>query len=155
MNPDKEEIKRLLEILRTLMRMLAFSNREVERRLGLNNSSLTRLFNGQIEAKVEVLLGTARVIGLTYEEFFAFAYPNRHALQNPSEAARRIMSMLEDLRPHQMGAPAPAKSEPERPRVEPVDRGELLEEVKRAVREILDERGDAGEGGGGRAKSGK
>ena len=36
-DPNKEEVRRLLDLLRTLMRMLGFSNREVERRMGLNH----------------------------------------------------------------------------------------------------------------------
>ena len=33
---DEEEVWRLLNLLRSLMRLLGFSNREVERRMGLN-----------------------------------------------------------------------------------------------------------------------
>jgi len=130
MNQDKEEVRRVLEVLQTLMRMLAVSNREVERRLGLQHGTVGRVLSGQIEAKLEVLLGVARALGLEYEEFVAIAYPGRLAAKPESEAARKIRSMLEDLRPQ---ASRSAKA--------PADPGELFHDVKRAVREILEEKG--------------
>ena len=98
MNEDKEEARRLLEVLRTLMRVLGVSNREVERRLELHPSSLTRFFNGQVEAKLELVLGVARALGLEYDELFAFAYPERQ-MGPESAAAQKIRSLLDCLSP--------------------------------------------------------
>jgi transcriptional regulator with XRE-family HTH domain len=130
MSQEKDEVRRVLDVLHTLMRMLAISNREVERRLGLQHGTVSRLLNGQIEAKLELLLGVARALGLEYEEFIAIAYPGRLVAKPESEAARKIHSMLEDLRPK---AALPAKA--------PADPAELFHDVKRAVREILEEKG--------------
>ena len=107
--PEKEEVKRLLELLRTLMRMLGFSNREVERRMGLNHGSVSRVFSGIIEAKLDLVLGAARAIGLEYDEFFAFAYPDLRPPEQESEAAGKIRSMLEDLRPLGSGWGVPCR----------------------------------------------
>ena len=98
MKEDEKEVQRLLEVLRTLMRLLGFTNREVERRLGLHPSSLTRFFNGQVEAKLELVLGIGRAIGLEYGELFTFAYPGGADLEE-SEAAQRVRSLLEGLKP--------------------------------------------------------
>ena len=125
-----------MEVLHTLMRMLAISNREVERRLKLNHATVSRLINGTIEAKLETILGVARAIGLDYEEFFSFAYPGRLTPGPESESARKIRSMLEDLRPGARPAPKPA---PE-PAPGPLERSELYEDVKKAIREIMTER---------------
>lgn len=38
---------------------------------------MTRVFNGQVEAKIELLLAMARAAGLGYGEFFHFAYLER------------------------------------------------------------------------------
>src|SRR5215218_5918631 len=145
MNPDKaekDEVRRLLELLRTLMRMLAFSNREVERRMELNHSTLSRVFGGVVEAKLELVLGVARAIGLEYDEFFALAYPDRRAAAAESPAARKIHSMLQDLRPAGFSAPA-RQEEPaaalRAPLAEPTSRGELLADLKQAIREIMGE----------------
>jgi transcriptional regulator with XRE-family HTH domain len=128
MSQEKAEVRRVLDVLQTLMRMLAVSNREIERRLGLQHGTVSRILNGQIEAKLEVLLGVARALGLEYDEFVAIAYPGRSAAKPESEAARKIRSMLEDLRPQAAKASMP------------VDQAELFHDVKRAVREILEEK---------------
>lgn len=129
MSQEKAEVRRVLDVLQTLMRMLAVSNREVERRLGLQHGTVSRILNGQIEAKLEVVLGIARALGLDYDEFVAIAYPGRPVAKPESEAARRIRSMLEDLRP-QAARSAQSPAEP----------GDLFHDVKRAVREILEEK---------------
>jgi hypothetical protein len=140
MNPDKpekDEVRRLLELLRTLMRMLAFSNREVERRMELNHSTLSRVFGGVVEAKLELVLGVARAIGLEYDEFFALAYPDRRAAEAESPAARKIRFMLQDLRPAGFSAPArqeePAAAALRVPLAKPTSRDELLADLKQAV----------------------
>jgi transcriptional regulator with XRE-family HTH domain len=139
---EKEEVRRLLDLLRTLMRMLGFSNREVERRMGLNHGSVSRVFSGHIEAKLELVLGAARAIGLEYDEFFAFAYPDLRPPDRESEAARKIRSMLEDLRP--LGSrlvravPPPAEIPPPPP-AEPLNRDELLADFKKVLREMMSE----------------
>src|SRR3954454_1232930 len=56
---DEEEVRRLLNLLRSLMRLLGFSNREVERRMGLNQGQVSRVLSGQIEAKMALVLGVA------------------------------------------------------------------------------------------------
>jgi transcriptional regulator with XRE-family HTH domain len=141
-DPDKDEVRRLLDLLRTLMRMLGFSNREVERRMGLNHGSVSRVFSGHIEAKLDLVLGAARAIGLEYDEFFAFAYPDLRPLERESEAARKIRFMLEDLRPpgRRMGQPGPTPVEtPPPPPAEPPSRDELLADFKKLLREMMSE----------------
>ena len=140
-DPNQEEVRRLLDLLRTLMRMLGFSNREVERRMGLNHGSVSRVFSGIIEAKLELVLGAARAIGLEYDEFFGLAYPDLRPLERESEAARRIRSMLEDLRPSgsRLGRSAPPPEAPPPPPAEPLSRDELLADFKKVLREMMSE----------------
>ncbi len=124
------------------MRMLGFSNREVERRMGLNHGSVSRVFSGHIEAKLELVLGAARAIGLEYDELFAFAYPELRHPQRESEAARKIRTMLEDLRPHgnRQVRPVPAPVEPPPPPpAESLNRDELLADFKKMLRDLMSE----------------
>jgi transcriptional regulator with XRE-family HTH domain len=137
---DKTETRRLLEVLRTVLRILGVSNREVERRLELNNSTITRVFSGQVEAKLDTVLGIVRAIGLGYDEFFALAYPERRSPSNQSEASRKVRALLEELRP--MGKTL-AQEEPAAPAgrvaaASPLSREELAEDLQKAVREILE-----------------
>jgi transcriptional regulator with XRE-family HTH domain len=125
MKEDKDEVRRLLGVLHTLMRMLGVSNREIERRLKLHPSSLTRLFNGQVEAKLELVLGIARALGLDYSELFAFSYPEGSAPE-PSEAALRVRSLLEGLQP------------PKRRPAPPQPKDDDYSDVVRSVRELVE-----------------
>jgi transcriptional regulator with XRE-family HTH domain len=143
MKADKEEVQRLLDVLRTLLRMLGISNREVERRLELKHSAVTRLFGGQVEAKLELVLGIVQAVGLGHDEFFAFAYPERRAAEEETAAARRIRTLLEDLHPKGIRAAPPAEKRPAAARPAPaaqaVDRDEMLRDLKKVVREVLGE----------------
>jgi transcriptional regulator with XRE-family HTH domain len=107
---DEEEVRRLLNLLRSLMRLLGFSNREVERRMGLNQGQVSRVLSGQIEAKMALVLGVARSIGLEYDELFAFAYPEPRPADQESASARSVRSLVEDILPSagRLGRPVPA-----------------------------------------------
>lgn len=104
--PEDPEIQRILDVMQTLLRVLDLSNREIERRLSLSPSYLTRVFTGYVEVKLEHILSIARAMGLTPAEFFEFAYPETS--EPPSEAAKTIRARLAKLQPSRPpGSPAP------------------------------------------------
>jgi transcriptional regulator with XRE-family HTH domain len=142
-SPDKEEIRRLLDVLRTLLRMLGVSNREVERRLKLKHSAVTRLFSGVVEAKLELVLGIVRVVGLEYDEFFGFVYPERRTPAEQSAAARRINSLIQDLHPAPFRAAPPVSErpapQPAPPAMDAAGREEMLRDLREVVRQVLKE----------------
>lgn len=121
---DKTEIQRILDLLRMLIRISGLPNREVERRLKLSPSYLSRLFGGYLEVKLEHVLGISRALGLKPAEFFAFAYPEGPL--DPSEAYQRIRNVLQTLQPTRQEAPPP-KPEP----------AITAEEVERRIQEAL------------------
>lgn len=116
----REETQRILRKLRTALRLLGFTNREIERRLGYTPSYLSRLFSGQIELRFEHVVDITEAMGLTVAEFFAFAYPDRHEL--PSDSGRLLTEILEDIKP------SPPEREPE-PLVTP----EMFEKILAAL----------------------
>ncbi len=120
---DKGEIQRILDLLRMLIRISGLSNREVERRLKLSPSYLSRLFGGYLEVKLEHILGISRALGLKPSEFFAFAYPEGPL--EPSEAYRRIRNVLQTLQPIRQEPP---------PKPEPAI---TAEEVERRIQDAL------------------
>lgn len=120
---DKTEIQRMLDLLRMLIRISGLSNREVERRLKLSPSYLSRLFGGYLEVKLEHILGVSRALGLKPAEFFAFAYPEGPL--DPSEAYQRIRGVLQTLHPSR--PEPPAKAEP----------AITAEEVERRIQDAL------------------
>jgi Helix-turn-helix len=84
----KPEIQHMLTVLKTAMRVLGYSNRDIERTLGLSASYLSRLFSGVIELRFEHIVDISRAMGLELEEVMYFAYP--HPKQPPSAAAIRL-----------------------------------------------------------------
>jgi len=103
MRPETEHI---IQILRTAMRVLGFTNREVEQKLGVSGGYLTRLFNGTMELRFEHVVDIARAIGLEPEEVFHLAYPQPR--NPPTDSAQRLREMFP-------GAPPP----PVEPQPEP------------------------------------
>ena len=93
----KEQKERVIRMLRTALRLLGLTNREIERRLGYTPSYLTRLFSGQIELRFEHIAEIVDAMGMTTEEFFQFAYPVR--TDERSDPAIKLNEMLEELRP--------------------------------------------------------
>jgi transcriptional regulator with XRE-family HTH domain len=90
------EVERLLKLTQTALRLLNLSNREVERRMGLSPSYLSRLFGGTIELKVQHVLAICDAAGLHPVEFFRLAYPE--APEPPSEAATALFAAVRPFR---------------------------------------------------------
>lgn len=90
------ETRRLLDVMRLAIRVLGYSNREVEQKIGTSGSYLSRLFSGLIELKVDHVTEIARAIGLEPEELFQLAFPKRR--KETSLAAARLQDALADPR---------------------------------------------------------
>lgn len=126
----QKEAERIIGKLKLAIRLFGYTNREIERRLGYTPSYLTRLFSGQIELRFEHVVEIARAMGLTADEFFAFAYPARS--ERLSKAAQQLETLLEDLRPSARPRPLEASANP----------GELTEEelnlkIRRELERLL------------------
>jgi AcrR family transcriptional regulator len=119
-----------MELLRTIVRLLGHTNRDVERRANLNHATAVRYFRGEGEPKLEFLLGVLRAIGLEYWEFFEIAYPQR---SQPSAAGQKLQRLLAQLFP---GSARLAPTAP--PESDELDK--RFEEVRREVRAMLEEK---------------
>jgi transcriptional regulator with XRE-family HTH domain len=125
MRPETNaEILRILDLLRTLIRILGLSNREIERRVGFSPSYLSRLFGNYLELKYEHVLEISRALGITPREFFELAYPDN--AEAPTESMKRIRTVLQNMQPSRP-VEAPLKSAP----------GLSAEEVERRIQEAL------------------
>jgi transcriptional regulator with XRE-family HTH domain len=139
MNPETNaEILRILDLLRTLIRILGLSNREIERRAGFSPSYLSRLFGNYLELKYEHVLEISRALGITPCEFFELAYPDN--AEAPTESMKRIRNVLQNMQPSRPVEPPP-KPAP----------GLSAEEVERriqeALRQVFQDLGRSGSGG--------
>jgi transcriptional regulator with XRE-family HTH domain len=115
------ESQRLLLVLKQAMKVLGFINRDVEAKLGLSGSYLSRLFAGIIELRVAHVVDIARVIGLEPEEIFQIAFPRKD--KPSSVAAAHVWEAL--------GAKTPAP--PEKP---PEDQG-VAPELERVMEKLM------------------
>lgn len=127
---DQDEVKRMLNVLRTSIRLLGLTNREIERRLGLTPSYVSRLFAGAIELKVEHVVAISRAMGLQPWEFFELAYPRRS--DAPTEPFRAIRGLLRDMQPASESAAAP-------PQPAGFTDEEIEEKIQMSVRKVLRE----------------
>ena len=88
----KPETEHVIQVIRSAMRVLGFTNREVERRLGVSGGYLTRLFGGTMELRFEHIVDISRAIGLEPQELFELIYTQPR--QPPTEAVQRIREMF-------------------------------------------------------------
>ena len=88
------EVRRLRTMLKAAMKVLGFTNRDVERKLGLSGSYLSRLFSGMIDLKVDHVVAISQVIGLEPDEMFQIAFPKKKKAASP--AALRLKESLEE-----------------------------------------------------------
>jgi transcriptional regulator with XRE-family HTH domain len=93
MRPQTEHI---LQILKTAMRILGCTNREMERKLGVSGGYLSRLFAGTMELRFEHIVDIAEALGLSVEEVFRFAYPEPRTL---TDAALRLQGATGSFQP--------------------------------------------------------
>jgi transcriptional regulator with XRE-family HTH domain len=128
----ENHVDRILRMLQVAIRMLGFSNREIERRLGWTPSYMTRILKGNIELKIEHVVDIAGALGLSPREFFLFAFPDRG--EPPSPAALKLDELMEDLRPAKARKPEPGKPESE-PRV--VTHDELDQKIESALQSFF------------------
>jgi transcriptional regulator with XRE-family HTH domain len=122
----------MLTMLKTSMRVLGFTNRDVERKLGLSSSYLSRLFSGLIELKFQHIVDISRAIGMEPEEMLHFAYPQQK--QPPTDAAVRMRSLIS-------GAPqVPSRAAPAQPPAQSTPTQEEIEEMMtRTIRKLFGE----------------
>ncbi|HEV8580628.1 MAG TPA: helix-turn-helix transcriptional regulator [Thermoanaerobaculia bacterium] len=65
----------LIKVLKSAIGRLGFTQKEVERRLGLSQGYLSRLFGGKIDLKVDHVVQIANVLQVEPEEMFRLAFP--------------------------------------------------------------------------------
>ncbi len=136
--PASEETRQLMDLLRTLVRTMGYSNAALARKADVSLASLMRYFKGEAEPRLEFVIAVLRAIGLDVREFFELAYPER---EEPTAARQKIDRILGPIRPGRvLESPPPREPEP-RPEAPPLRREDIermLEDFRRDVREIME-----------------
>jgi len=95
-NDDLQEVDRLRSLLASAIQFSGFTQRDIEKKLGLSPGTLSRRLTGGIALKLGHILGVCRVIGLPPSRFFRAAYPE---LEEAGEQAQIVQRLLEQLHP--------------------------------------------------------
>jgi len=83
--PMRPEIRHVLDTLKAAIKVLGYSVRDIEKKLGYSQGYLSRVFSGSIELKMEHIIDVSAALGMAPEEMLAFVYP--HLKDPPSAAA--------------------------------------------------------------------
>jgi transcriptional regulator with XRE-family HTH domain len=131
-----EETEQLLKILRTAVRVLGFTNQEIEDRLGVYHGYLGRLFKGAIQLQFEDVLRIARALDMEPAEIFQLAYPQ--PLNRATEGAKRLRETLQSLQPQAAAAEAPVPAAPA-PTAASALSAAIEQELKRMVQQQFEQ----------------
>jgi transcriptional regulator with XRE-family HTH domain len=89
------ETQRLINLLRSTLRVLGISHREIARRMKMSPSYISKLFSGVSEMRLEHVIRICRAAELEPVEFFSLAYPRQPA--GSSIAARKLRELLQTV----------------------------------------------------------
>jgi transcriptional regulator with XRE-family HTH domain len=105
------ETEQMLKILRTAVRVLGFTNQDIEDKLGVYHGYLGRLFKGAINLQFEDIVRIAHALDMEPAEIFQLAYPQ--APRPATGGAQRLRASLDFLQPPPSAPePPPAAAEP-------------------------------------------
>ena len=127
-----EQVTHLTEMLRTVIRLSDFTNRDIERKLGFSGGYLSRLFGGQVEIKISHILNVLEIIGMYPSEFFQIAFPPAEG--EPSPVMKKLLAMTPQRRPFPLPAATPTP-----PPTPGLSAREIEERLSEALRKVFSE----------------
>jgi transcriptional regulator with XRE-family HTH domain len=86
------ETQHMLQILRTAIRVLGYTQQDIEKKLGVSQGYLSRLFRGIIQLQFDHVVAIARAVEMEPEEIFQLAYPQPR--NPPTLGAQRLREMF-------------------------------------------------------------
>lgn len=82
--PVRPEVRQVLDALKSAIRILGYTARDIENKLRYSHGYLSRVFAGTIELKMEHIIDIAKALEVDPEELLAFVYPT---LKDPASPA--------------------------------------------------------------------
>jgi hypothetical protein len=89
------EAEHMIRVMKAAVLLLKHTNRDVERKLGVSNSYLSRLFSGYFELRFDHIVLIAKAVGLKPRELVQLAFPPPEG--PPTEAFRGLVEILGGL----------------------------------------------------------
>lgn len=102
------ETQHMVQTLKMILRVLGFTNRDIERKLGLSNSYLSRLFAGGMDLRFDHIVKISKAMGFRPDEVFQFAYADSN--EPPSEALIKLRKATGGFQGPGHSTPPPAPS---------------------------------------------
>jgi transcriptional regulator with XRE-family HTH domain len=119
-----EEVRRLAEVLATVVRVAGRTRQSLEAQIGLSSGYLSKILSGTVDLRARHILAIVEAVGMDPSDFFLLAFPRR---RHPNEAGRSARRIIED-------AQAALGQEPT---VEPQASPAFDDQVKRSLARIL------------------
>lgn len=112
--PERQqpETQHMLDVLKTAMRVLGVTVRELEKRVGLSSSYLSRLLSGKLPLRFDHVIQITHALGLEPAHLFHEAFPFRRP-GHPKEAEATVEGAIRALSGEPAATPAPVNMKPE------------------------------------------
>jgi transcriptional regulator with XRE-family HTH domain len=127
--PLPPETERMIQVLKTSMRVLGFTQQEIERKLGVAPGYVGRVFRGVMQLRFDHVVDISRAMGVEPSEMFHLAFSPTH--NPPGEATQRLRDVSDLFRP-----PAAPAIQPKKP-AEPARSLSVEDETERIERIVL------------------
>jgi transcriptional regulator with XRE-family HTH domain len=113
--PERQqpETQHMLDVLKTAMRVLGVTVRELEKRVGLSSSYLSRLLAGKLPLRFDHVIQITHALGLEPAHLFHEAFPFRRP-GRPGEAEATVEGAIRALSGEPAASPAPVAMKPEK-----------------------------------------
>lgn len=88
---EDQEIRWLLEVLSTVVRVAGRSRQSVEEQAGLSSGYLSKILGGTVELRARHILLILESVGMHPADFFRLAYPQPEPPGESDDSARRLI----------------------------------------------------------------
>jgi transcriptional regulator with XRE-family HTH domain len=123
-DPYDDEVRRLAEVLATVVRVAGRTRQSLEGQIGLSSGYLSKILGGTVDLRARHILSIVEAVGMDPADFFRLAFPRRRQPNGDGTGARRL---IEDVQAALGQGPA----------AEPETSPNFDEQVKRSLGRLL------------------
>jgi hypothetical protein len=123
-DPYDDEVRRLTEVLATVVRVAGRTRQSLEGQIGLSSGYLSKILGGTVDLRARHILSIVEAVGMDPADFFRLAFPRRRQPNGGGTGSRRL---IEDVQAALGQGPA----------AEPEPSPNFDEQVKRSLGRLL------------------
>jgi len=91
-----EEVRRLTEVLATVVRVAGRTRQSLEGQIGLSSGYLSKILGGTVDLRTRHILSIVEAVGMDPGDFFRLAFPRRRQPGDGGKGARRLIEDVQD-----------------------------------------------------------